>query len=969
MSGGTKFCCSRRAYRAVNAWPNGPRYNGTRTRIIPRNLPGTSGSDFDIKSLLLASAAFLHCRMRVHLLFSLVACSFIHTVRSACTPVAPGGSSTSAFWMGDAALHANGKSAFNPGFKVFRNVKDYGAVGDGNADDTAAINKAISDGNSCGSGCPSSSIKPVLVYFPAGTYKVTAPIIPYYFTSLVGDYNHKPTLLAAPNFLGIAVIDADPYYPGEQNPDGSGVNWWTNQNNFFRSIRNFAIDVTAVPPNLYGTGIHWQVGQATSLINLDFSMSTAPGNNHQGIYGENGSGGFMSDLTFDGGAFGMWLSSQQFTIRNVKISRAVSAIYQWWDWGFTWQNIEIAGCQVGFDIHTGGLTLGDQSAGAVLIVDSFVVETPIAIRLSTSQPKSLGGSIALDNVAFNNIATATIQDSSGVVVPGQSGSYTIDKWFQGNTYFGAAPTYTRGTYDTLIKRSSILEDDTGSYFTKSRPQYNTYLSSQFLSVVSVGGAKGDGVTDDSAAINNFISQHAGCGILFFDAGTYLVKDTIFVPPGTIIVGEMFSTIVGAGSKFASQSSPTPVLRVGNSGDTGPVEISDMVITTQGGSQGAIGIEWNVNGTSPGAAGLWDVHIRLGGTIGTNVNSANCPTSSQNLVTCATAFLGFHITKTGSGYFENLWVWNADHDLDDPEQTQINAYSGRGILVESSSGPNWLWGTASEHHVIYQYAFYNTENVFAGLIQTETPYYQPTPNPPAPFSTSLLYGDPPGDRQDAWGLVITSSFNVFIYGAGLYSFFQTYGQTCVPNNNCQDSIALIDDTSAAVQIFQLTTVATVNMLTGAPNFTVIKASDNINGFASTATYWESTGAGVLPPYNGQIPPKDCSSPPKVVGYYLSGAGTRSCLPWAPNATDSSTFTHIIYGYAAVAADGTVSLTDTQVAEMAGIQSMQLQEPGLTVMIGVGGWGFGADPTNFIAMAQSSGTQVNFASSIAQVINHM
>jgi glucan 1,3-beta-glucosidase len=41
------------------------------------------------------------------------------------------------------------------------------------------------------------------------------------------------------------------------------------------------------------------------------------------------------------GAFGMWVSNQQFTIRNVHISNAATAVYQLWNWGFTWQNITI----------------------------------------------------------------------------------------------------------------------------------------------------------------------------------------------------------------------------------------------------------------------------------------------------------------------------------------------------------------------------------------------------------------------------------------------------------------------------------------------------------------------------------------------------------------------------------------------------------------------------------------------------
>ncbi|KAF7342223.1 Glucan 1,3-beta-glucosidase [Mycena venus] len=677
--------------------------------------------------------------------------------------------------MNNGGLHVLSKSAYNPGYKVWRNVKvDYHAVGDGVADDTDAINKAISDGNRCGQGCSSSTVTPAVIFFPPGKYRVTKPIVPFYFTSLVGDYNSKPTLIADANFVGVAVIDADPYVEGVSNPDGSGVNWWTNQNNFFRSVRNFVIDTTRMPPSQFGTGIHWQVGQATSLINIDFKMSSAAGTKHQGIFGENGSGGFMSDLTFDGGAFGIWLSNQQFTIRNVKITNAVSAIYQLWNWGFTWQNIQISNCQVGFDLHTGGLTLATQSAGGVLIVDSKISNTGIGIRMDTSQPTSFAGSIVLDNVAFSGISTANIKDSSGTVVAANSGD--TSQWFQGNIYLQSSKRYLRGSYTPSGSRPTSLIDSTGAYFTRSRPQYQNYKDIQFFSIMAIGlGAKGDGVTDDTVAINTFISKYSGCAILLFEAGTYLVTDTIFVPSGTMIVGDMFSVIMGSGPKFADQKNPRPVIRVGNPGDIGEVEMSDLVITTTGGSAGAIGIEWNLKQSTQGAAGIWDVHIRLGGTKGTNVNSANCPTSSTDASKCATSFLGLHVTQTGSGYFENVWVWNADHDLDDPNQTQINAFSGRGVLIESARGPVWLVGTASEHHVIYQYAFHNTQNIYAGLIQTETPYFQPTPKPPTPFSLDSTYGDPASVNLDAFGLVITNSYNIFVYGAGLYSFFQTYSQ--------------------------------------------------------------------------------------------------------------------------------------------------------------------------------------------------
>jgi hypothetical protein len=75
------------------------------------------------------------------------------------------------FWMENIA-HV-GYFPYGPNgstYTVFRNVKDYGAVGDGKTDDTAAINKTISDGNRCGGKCGSSSFKGALVYFPSGKY-------------------------------------------------------------------------------------------------------------------------------------------------------------------------------------------------------------------------------------------------------------------------------------------------------------------------------------------------------------------------------------------------------------------------------------------------------------------------------------------------------------------------------------------------------------------------------------------------------------------------------------------------------------------------------------------------------------------------------------------------------------------------------------------------------------------------------
>jgi glucan 1,3-beta-glucosidase len=86
-------------------------------------------------------------------------------------------------------------------------------------------------------------------------------------------------------------------------------------NVFWRQIRNLVIDLTAIPSSSSATGIHWPTAQATSLQNIVFKMSSASGTQHQGVFIEGGSGGFMNDLTFYGGLNGVVFGNQQFTVR------------------------------------------------------------------------------------------------------------------------------------------------------------------------------------------------------------------------------------------------------------------------------------------------------------------------------------------------------------------------------------------------------------------------------------------------------------------------------------------------------------------------------------------------------------------------------------------------------------------------------------------------------------------------------
>jgi hypothetical protein len=163
-----------------------------------------------------------------------------------------------------------------------------------------------------------------------------------YYTQFVGHATNRPTIKGCSNFTGIALVDVDPYIP-----KGKGMNWYINQNQFFRQIRNLVFDLrdmklnnTADSQDYVPTGIHWQVSQACSLQNLEFIMpDTDKKRTHVGIFMENGSGGFVSDLTFIGGNIGWRAGSQQYTARGLKFSKCMTAVQMVWDWGFNWQGV------------------------------------------------------------------------------------------------------------------------------------------------------------------------------------------------------------------------------------------------------------------------------------------------------------------------------------------------------------------------------------------------------------------------------------------------------------------------------------------------------------------------------------------------------------------------------------------------------------------------------------------------------
>ena len=137
----------------------------------------------------------------------------------------------------------------------------------------------------------------------------------------------------------------------------------------------------------------------------------------------------------------------------------------------------------------------------------------------------------------------------------------------------------------------------------------------------------------------------------------------------------------------------------------------------------------------------------------------------------------------------------------------------------------------------------------GQIQTETPYFMPTPNALVPFPPVASLHDPDfsascqgveGNCAASWGLRVIDSQDVFVYGAGLYSFFSDYSTSCstfAAGQTCQQRITSLEGNVKNVNIYNLNTIGTREML-NRDGKRVAWYADNESVFPSNVAVYKS-----------------------------------------------------------------------------------------------------------------------------------
>jgi sugar lactone lactonase YvrE len=578
---------------------------------------------------------------------------------------------------------------------VYLTPDQFPVHGNGADDDSAAIQAAIDRAAEHGEG---------IVFVPSGRYRVIHTIYVWPAVRVIGYGATRPVFVLADNTPGyqeglgymflftggrrrppvrIEYSTGRPAEPvqGTVPLDPSVPD--ANPGTFYSAMSN--VDIEIGKGNPAAVAIRFHVAQHSYLAHMDFSIGS-------GLAALKDVGNEAEDLHFHGGQYG---------IVTIKPSPG---------WQFTLIDSSFDGqTEAAIQEHEAGLTLIHDTFRNVPHAVSIDPDYSDELWVTRSRFEDISGpaivfgnennprtQINLEEIACQNVKVFAQLRESGKTIDGPGERYLVKSFSHGLTLKGAADW---GSIETKFDARAVARlPPPAKDAIAAPPPAATWVNLQSLDV------KGDGETDDTAAIQKAVDEHPA---IYVPVGRYRVTDTIHLRPDTVLIGLHPSMtqfdLKDESPAFQGIGSPRALLETPRGGHN---IVTGIGLFTGGINDRAVAALWRA-----GADSLMDDVRFLGGhgtyaADGTQINPYNnTHTGDPNpRYRWDVQYPSLWVTDGGGGTFADIWT--------------PDTFAAAGLVVSNTSTPGFVYELSSEHHVGHEIRLDRVENWEIDALQTE-----------------------------------------------------------------------------------------------------------------------------------------------------------------------------------------------------------------------------------------------------------
>src|ERR1022692_3941064 len=545
-------------------------------------------------------------------------------------------------------------------------------------DDTAALQGAVDR--------VQETTRQGIVLLAPGQYHLTNTIYIWPGIRLIACGAERPEIVLPANTPGygdalhekvlICFAGRRPRNDGDPVPDAS-------PGTFYSALANLDAEVEDGNPGAVVVRSHY--AQHCFLAHMNFRLGSALAGIHEG-------GNVVEDVNFFGGTHAVWTSKPspgwQFTLVDCSFEGQREAAILEHEAGLTLIRPQFQNVPTAVEIETNW-------------ADEFWVKDARLENISGpafifGMEKSPRNEINLEGITCSNVQFFAALQDRGKHFAAPSTIYAVKNFSHGLDFadIGTVPEIETHFNATPL---AAMPEPVASDLTPL-PACDTWVNAHAL------GAKGDGQTDDTAALQNAIANHRA---IYFPSGFYIVRDTLKLQPDTVLIGlhpgATQIILPDHASAFAGTGDPKALIEA-----------------PKGGSNVVIGIGLYTSGNNPRAvAALWKAgansmmnDVRFLGGHGTplpngsrenpyNENHTADPNPDRHW---NSQYPSLWVTDGGGGTFLDIWT--------------PSTFAQAGMLVSDTETPGRAYEISSEHHVHNEIEVRNAAHWSFYALQTE-----------------------------------------------------------------------------------------------------------------------------------------------------------------------------------------------------------------------------------------------------------